>query len=438
MPDKYKCTICQETFTSPLDLNEHHYDKHLMEEENIDSNTPQRNEPQAGALEEPINENDTNFPSHDMIPVLNDPNPVFSGKKLENGNAYICYLNSIVNGLLSLKTFRQLIQFMEPSMKVMLTSVLEDDLNSLEQLRHKLYQRNSDFDFGTHCDPSEALTSIMELIDLNVLYQKSLAKIKRHQTCSACGDESTFDVDDPYGNPNVLKLKLSNENSVQDEVNAYIQNFGSNEPKTSFCPKCQEPQLMRLKDSLETSEIVIITIYRFQENGVKNYKNVVPNDTINIGTLNYKLKCFLSHHGTSVKRGHYTSTIPLGNEYYYLYDDSIRTVQRKVSEDPYMLFYEKMDPNTSSSSEIPEDVPMFFQEQAEYSEQLEKEFIYPICLHSEFTRRAIMNKDNDGKQIPLLGYVVGYRDDNRIIGTELVYPEQFIDGPNLNDLGKLY
>ena len=261
-----------------------------------------------------------------MVPVFDDPYPMFCGKKLQNQSGYICYLNSIVNGLLSLKTFRELIQFMEPDIRDIMTGVLEDDLNSLEQLRIKLHEKNSDFQFGAHCDPCEALTTILELIDVNYLYQKSLVKINRHQSCSVCGDESIFAVDDPFGNPNILKLKLSHENTVQDEVDVYIQNFGSNESKTSFCasPTCQQPQPMTLKDSLETSEILMIRILRFQENYTAiNHKKVFPNHTIKIGSLTYELKCFNSHHGTSAQRGHYTSTVPLGKKSFYLYDDSV-------------------------------------------------------------------------------------------------------------------
>ena len=67
---------------------------------------------------------------------------MFSGKKLQNQNGYICYLNSILNGLLSLKTFRELIQFMEPDMADVMTRILEDGMNSLEQLRLKLYEKS--------------------------------------------------------------------------------------------------------------------------------------------------------------------------------------------------------------------------------------------------------------------------------------------------------
>ena len=371
-----------------------------------------------------------------MIPVFDDPYPMFSGRKLQNQNSYICYLNSIVNGLLSLKAFRELIQFMEPDMRDIMTSVLEDDLNSLEQLRLKLYEKNSDFDFGTHCDPCEALTTVLELINVDYLYQKSLAKIKRHQSCSVCGDESTFNVDDPFGNPNILKLKLSYENTVQDEVNAYIQNFGSNESKTSFCQNCKQPQPMILKDSLETSEILMIRIRRFQENGSINHKSVFPNNKIKIGAFTYGLKCFISHHGTSAQKGHYTSTVPLGKKSFYLYDDSERNPQKTVSKEPYILFYEKVEA-LQQSFPLPEEVPTFFQEQVDHNEAIQKEFLYPTSIYYQFTRKAIMHKDDNGKQIPLLAYIAGYMDGKKLIGTELIFPYQSVSGPNVNDLGNV-
>ena len=371
------------------------------------------------------------------MPVFDDPYPMFSGKKFQNQNVYICYLNSIINGLLSLKTFRELIQFMESDIGDIMTRILEDGLNHLEQLRLKLHEKNSDFDFGTHCDPCEALTSILELINLNHLYQKSLVKIKRHQSCSICGEASTFDVDDPYGNPNILKLKPSNENTVQDEVNVYIQNFGSNETKTSYCQFCQKPQPMTLNDSLETSDILIIRIHRFQDNGAIIHKKVFPNSTIKIGSLTYQLKCFNSHYGSSAKQGHYTSTIPLGKKSYYMYDDSERNLQRTVSKEPYILFYEKVKAVEENSSQLPEEVPRFFEEQIEHREATQKEFIYPTSIYYQFTRKAIMHKDDNGKQIPILAYIAGYMDGNRLIGTELIFPEQSVDGPNLNDLGNI-
>ena len=140
--------------TSSSDRNEHHDDQHLIEDEPV------------GLPEEPRNQSysETNSPNNSIMPYFEDPYPMFSGKRLKNKHAYICYLNSLINGLLSLKNFRNMIQFMEPSIKDLLTSVLEDELDDLEQIRVKLHKLNSDFSFGAPCDPCEALTKLMELV----------------------------------------------------------------------------------------------------------------------------------------------------------------------------------------------------------------------------------------------------------------------------------
>ena len=390
----------------------------------------------SSASQGPESNDDTNITTNEMIPVFDDPYPIFCGKKLQNQNGYICYLNSIINGLLALKTFRESIQFMELHIKDIMTRVLDEDLKNLEELRHKLHEKNSDFSFGSHCDPCEALTTMLHVINLDYLYQKSLVKIKRHQSCSICGNASTFDVEDPYGNPNILKLMTSNESTVQDEVNVYLQNFGSNEPEVTFCSNCQQPQPMILKDSLETSEILIIRIHRFKKNGAIIHKIVLPNNTIKIGSLTYELKCFISHHGNSAQYGHYTSTIPFAKNSFYKYDDTVRILQSTVSNEPYILFYERVEEGQEIEALL-EDAPTFFDEQIIHRDAIEKEFIYPTSICYEFTRRAIMHKNDDEKQIPLLAYIAGYIDGNKLIGTEIIFPQQSVNGPNLNDLGKV-
>ena len=89
------------------------------------------------------------------------------------------------------------------------------------------------------------------------------------------------------------------------------------------------------------------------------------------------------------------------------------------------------------SSPLPEEVPAFFQEQVDHQEATQKEFIYPTCIYFHFTQRAIMHKDDNGKQIPMLAYMAGYMDGNKLIGTELIFPKQSANGPNLNDLGNI-
>ena len=55
------------------------------------------------------------------------------------------------------------------------------------------------------------------------------------------------------------------------------------------------------------------------------------------------------------------------------------------------------------------------------NEQLQ--YVYPTKLLYEFSKKAI-NYHENGKQMPLLCYIVGYRKENMLIGTELVFPFQ--------------
>ena len=55
------------------------------------------------------------------------------------------------------------------------------------------------------------------------------------------------------------------------------------------------------------------------------------------------------------------------------------------------------------------------------NEQLQ--YVYPTKLLYHFSKKAINYYEN-GKQMPLLCYIVGYRKENMLIGTELVFPFQ--------------
>ena len=50
----------------------------------------------------------------------------------------------------------------------------------------------------------------------------------------------------------------------------------------------------------------------------------------------------------------------------------------------------------------------------------------------EFSKRAINHYEN-GKQTDLLGYVVGYKKGNKLIATELVFPNQSCIKPRLSN-----
>ena len=276
--------------------------------------------------------------------ALSDPYPMFEGRELMNNEGYLCYLNAISNGLLSLKSFRQLIQFMNPMMKNFFYHILIGEMKHLEALRIELHKFNPNFPRDIHSDACEALHQMIRLMDLDDLFKISLVETKRTQRCTVCAEQSIFSVDANYGNPNILMLQQSTENSVQEEVDNYIRNIKKEVSSNDvYCKKCQAFVTMTLSDSLKTNKILMIRICRFSDNFDKIDKEVNVNHILQVGTSKYKAKCFISHHGQSAEGGHYTTTILINNNLVFKYDDTIRSKKTTCSKDPYIIWYERID-----------------------------------------------------------------------------------------------
>ena len=276
--------------------------------------------------------------------ALSDPYPMFEGRELMNNEGYLCYLNAISNGLLSLKSFRQLIQFMNPMMKNFFYHILIGEMRHLEALRIELHKFNPNFPRDIHSDACEALHQMIRLMDLDDLFKISLVETKRTQRCTVCAEQSIFSVDANYGNPNILMLQQSTENSVQEEVDNYIRNIKKEVSSNDvYCKKCQAFVTMTLSDSLKTNKILMIRICRFSDNFDKIDKEVNVNHILQVGTSKYKAKCFISHHGQSAEGGHYTTTILINNNLVFKYDDTIRSKKTTCSKDPYIIWYERID-----------------------------------------------------------------------------------------------
>ena len=278
------------------------------------------------------------------IMALSDPFPMFEGRELTNTEGYLCYLNAISNGLLSLKSFRQLIQFMNPMMKNFFYHILIGEMKHLEALRIELHKFNPNFPRDIHSDACEALHQMIRLMDLDDLFKISLVETKRTQRCTVCAEQSIFSVDANYGNPNILMLQQSTENNVQEEVDNYIRNIKKEVSSNDvYCKKCQAFVTMTLSDSLKTNKILMIRICRFSDNFDKIDKEVNVNHILQVGTSKYKAKCFISHHGQSAEGGHYTTTILINNNLVFKYDDTIRSKKTTCSKDPYIIWYERID-----------------------------------------------------------------------------------------------
>ena len=70
-------------------------------------------------------------------------------------------------------------------------------------------------------------------------------------------------------------------------------------------------------------------------------------------------------------------------------------------------------------------------------ENQELQFFYPYQILYEFVKKGT-NHIKNGSQKELMGCIIGYRDRNQLIGTEILFPEQSCPHTNITDLGKEY
>ena len=62
-------------------------------------------------------------------------------------------------------------------------------------------------------------------------------------------------------------------------------------------------------------------------------------------------------------------------------------------------------------------------------------YIIPEELIREFKRVSANNYNNDGKHIETLGFLIGYKLDDNLVGTNLIFPEQEATCSRVDDNG---
>ena len=65
------------------------------------------------------------------------------------------------------------------------------------------------------------------------------------------------------------------------------------------------------------------------------------------------------------------------------------------------------------------------------------EIVYPYKILSEFVKKATKHYENDAQK-ELMACIIGYRKGNKLIGEELLFPEQSSPHTNNTELGKEY
>ncbi len=100
---------------------------------------------------------------------------------------------------------------------------------------------------------------------------------------------------------------------------------------SKICAKC--------KQSTPLSEILMITINRFENNNRKLNNVMLITESINIDSYQINLKACIQHYGTT-QNEQYTSVIKKGNTWYHCNDNQIKEINlNQEINDAYILFY---------------------------------------------------------------------------------------------------
>lgn len=256
---------------------------------------------------------------------------------LPNDDGKICFINSIIQGLLSSKTFVNKVLNTENTsndvinlFKILITKMVKDiDIKSENYLIRKHLEMKYEGQNCTH----EAL--ILLLDKMNML-DISKAIYKTRIVCNKCLNiVKTLSSDTVvhfimYDTP---KLRCDN---FRDSIKAIVTE-GSYD---GVCNACDNDEFIFADVLTHTSDLLIITLNQFMGKKVYNYLKylTIP------GCGAYRLISTVNHRGNN-NYGHYWTTVYTNSGTIIINDDTIhKCVDGEINHngDAFVLFYERV------------------------------------------------------------------------------------------------
>jgi len=294
---------------------------------------------------------------------------------LKNLGQNVCFFNSLVQALYSIKSLRERVcQFeinVSTPVKTMAINELFTSMTS-SAVPIETYQLLPFFGIGGYdhsrfeqFDAQECLLHILEIIYPsnadNTVLDASIFKIAMLEEllCKSCKKISEKNMYD-----SICCIKFSNlyNNSIEKEllklINAQNAELLDEPYVCSNCPI----RTMALKSTtlLHVSDYLIISLglFRFDQ-ATNTCRKVIPEitienriDNILLGTL--QLQAVIFHHGETANSGHYTSAVKYGEQWFSVDDAIVNPIHNpnfncKVNDHivPYLLIYKKSNVVTS-------------------------------------------------------------------------------------------
>lgn len=263
----------------------------------------------------------------------------------------ICYLNSLIQSLISCEPFTKLIAEADPDknvsevfkvMKYFLDHIIMDDVKAVESAVPILREIMNSYEFYGHQqeDVGEGFDILIELLGDSVS-NLFMSKWTVNIFCGSCkGVVST--ATDTMNRITMEKdyIPYSRSHGVDKFVSGHMSRFSDYR-----CPKCKCSAANGVKVSrlIKPPRVLVVSFNKFNEKWMSD--PIEPTMSVNYGEkgiqkAKYRLMSVI-HHSGNMTRGHYTNTAVRGDKT-VLFNDS-RFVEKPFEQhiNDYVLFYSR-------------------------------------------------------------------------------------------------
>jgi ubiquitin C-terminal hydrolase len=264
-------------------------------------------------------------------------------------NGSLCYLNSILQALITCDTFTDYMVDLKPKNRVtaeLINIIIKVNAGQsivdpspffnelLLYVQHK-YPK-SKFGHGQQ-DSGEGFIMILDAIDDPIIYSMFMYRYLVKLWCPACDILLSKSTDESC----ILEVPPIDSLPEKKMSNQYITKSKSAAPDQT-CPKCnQRGQCCKTYQLSRVPDILIVSFNKFNGKCLIDYPRNLYFKTIQRTIIKFELVSKIEHYGT-MDGGHYVSVSKRYGGIFAANDSSISSGSLDPTADTYILFYEML------------------------------------------------------------------------------------------------